>query len=730
LPRSLRQRRWLFGLAIGASYIFCETQALAQPTDTVDAGAPESDAGPAPEESDAGAPDAEPPMPPAPVPSPLPEPPPAEPPPPEPPPAADPEAFGAAAKVDPPAREVTTRSMKAAELTRMPGTRGDPIRAIEYFPGVGRAQLGGGLPSIRGAGINDSQVYLEGLGVPLLYHFGSITSFINGRLLDRVDFYPGNFSARYGRKMGGVIDVRLREPQTDKLHGVADLNLIDASVVAEGPVGKDASVAAAARRSHVDAYLKAVLPDNDDVSISAAPVYFDYQALTHIRVGERGRLRIMAFGSRDTFEVVIKKPSSEDPLFRGGVDNLSEFHKGQIGLRTDLTDSLEQNVEISVGATQLKNTVGRIFNLDLSSLDIYGRAEWKLRVAPALRLIGGFDHQTEIGRVSYLGLAPRSNFEDTTGGSPSTEQQASLARVTLPKHEPATYLEAQIRPAEPLLIVPSVRADYFSHFDAVTVDPRLAVRLDVAKDTTLKGGIGKFSQAPEIFYALDGFGNRNLKPSYAMHASAGVEQRFDDGAAMVSAEGFYKSLHDLLADTPGGRQPLFENAGSGRVFGMEIFARVMPKGRFFGLLSYTLARSERSAYGGPYSLYDLDQTHNFVGSGVYRLGRGWEVGASFRLVSGNPLTPVLRSTYDANVDLYRPAYGAKNSDRAPFFHRLDVRIEKKWTFEAWKLATYLDVQNAYNAQNQEGFNYNYDYTARKVFYGLPIIPSLGVRGEL
>ena len=104
--------------------------------------------------------------------------------------------------------------------------------------------------------------------------------------------------------------------------------------------------------------------------------------------------------------------------------------------------------------------------------------------------------------------------------------------------------------------------------------------------------------------------------------------------------------------------------------------------------------------------------------------------ASFRLVSGNPLTPVIRSTYDATLDQYRPVFGARNSDRSPLFQRLDVRIEKKWSFQSWALATYLDVQNVYNARNQEGFSYNYDYTTRQVFYGLPILPSLGVRGEL
>jgi len=43
---------------------------------------------------------------------------------------------------------------------------------------------------------------------------------------------------------------------------------------------------------------------------------------------------------------------------------------------------------------------------------------------------------------------------------------------------------------------------------------------------------------------------------------------------------------------------------------------------------------------------------------------------------------------------------------------------------------FLDIQNAYNQQNQEGIIYNYDFSQQTPLLGLPIIPSLGIRGEL
>jgi hypothetical protein len=63
------------------------------------------------------------------------------------------------------------------------------------------------------------------------------------------------------------------------------------------------------------------------------------------------------------------------------------------------------------------------------------------------------------------------------------------------------------------------------------------------------------------------------------------------------------------------------------------------------------------------------------------------------------------------------------------FHQLDVRIEKNWQFRAWRLMAYLDVWNAYNHAAVEDYVYNYDFTRRAPQTGLPIVPSLGVRGE-
>lgn len=69
------------------------------------------------------------------------------------------------------------------------------------------------------------------------------------------------------------------------------------------------------------------------------------------------------------------------------------------------------------------------------------------------------------------------------------------------------------------------------------------------------------------------------------------------------------------------------------------------------------------------------------------------------------------------------------SGRDAAFHRLDVRLDKTWTFTDWKLGAYLDVQNAYFRNNPEGRSYNYNYARSSAVTGPPFLPVIGLRGE-
>ena len=83
---------------------------------------------------------------------------------------------------------------------------------------------------------------------------------------------------------------------------------------------------------------------------------------------------------------------------------------------------------------------------------------------------------------------------------------------------------------------------------------------------------------------------------------------------------------------------------------------------------------------------------------------------------------------DDLTDSFVPLFGPVNSLRLPAFAQLDVRIDKVWVFDNWSLDLYLDVQNVTNTRSVEGTQYNYNYSQKGQFEGLPIVPILGVKG--
>jgi outer membrane receptor for ferrienterochelin and colicin len=298
---------------------------------------------------------------------------------------------------------------------------------------------------------------------------------------------------------------------------------------------------------------------------------------------------------------------------------------------------------------------------------------------------------------------------------------------------PAVFSELEWTPTSRAKVVLGGRLDYFSLTKKADVSPKLNARYDIHQGfprTTIKAGFGLFYEPPQIIQAIDVFGTPGIKSNRSVHSSMGIEQQLSEDID-VSVEVFHKYLDNLVVRqmNDDGSQG-YNNVGTGYVYGSETMVRWKPGKRFFGWIAYTASRSVRK--DGPTEaqrLFEYDQSHNITVLGSYDIGRGWRVGGRFRYVTGNPYTPCNGGTLNAAAGTYECIQGAQNSKRIPSFNQLDARVDKTWKFQAWSLTAYLDVQNVYNRQNAEGISYNYNYTKPSYQTGLPIIPSLGLRGE-
>lgn len=635
--------------------------------------------------------------------------------------------FGATIAVEAPPREPTAHRIDAREAVETAGTMGEVLRGVELMPGVSRPPLNEPALLVRGAGPEDSQVFLAGAPVLLLYHFGGFRSFFNSHLIDDVTLVPGNFSVRYGRALGAIVEARPRDPKNDRWHGFFDLSILDASAAVEGPIGERGSVAVAARRSYVDLFFDAIAGDGS--STVTAPVYWDYQTLATVRVSRRDTLRLRAYGSRDRLKIITDRPADDDPRLRGAIGIDLQFHRLQLEWDKRF-DRVRQRISVGAGAMMIDTEIGQLSALSTTGPEVFARSEWRFRANERWSLTGGLDFHYVGASLEYTGEQTGPGTGDPGGFDPTNPGQEVHVDEYINIVRPAAYLELDLRPLPPWSIVVGLRTDYSSDIDSVSVDPRLSTRVDVTDDTVLKAGVGLFSQPPgyENGYAIPGIGNPNIGYARALHTTVGVSQELADDALRLGVDGYAKWLDGLPVAPDDGSEPVVDE-GRGRILGTDVYAELrLPS--FVARINYSYIRSQRRGESGGLRPFDYDVPHALTVSSTWNVGRGWQLSLAFRATSGNPETPVIGSVYDADSDLYRPVFGELNSARQSPFHRLDLRVQKSWTVRAGRISLYLDLQNAYDARNPEYTVYGYDYRQTTTVSQLPIFPNLGVRGEL
>ena len=626
--------------------------------------------------------------------------------------------------------EVDRRSITPEEISKLPGTQGDALKAIQNFPGVARAPFGAGLLVIRGAAPSDSATFLGYHEIPQLFHFGGLTSVFNADILTQIDFIPGNFDSRFGDAIGGVINVSPRKGRRDGFHGYVKSDVFDTGILAEGPIGKG-SLIVAGRRSYIDALLPLAIPKDAGLNFTLAPRYYDYQLLFDYPISG-GEFSARVFGSDDRSKLLFSAANDTDPSNNAGLETTQFFHRADLVYRKTL-GPWEFLVTPSYRRDNISFLIGDAFRFHVVTDTFSGRAE----ISRTLSSHAGIRVGTEFVATSYdLAVSVSSAGGGPGGGGGSNPgQQTSNNSATLVR--PALYVTIPLKLGERLTLYPGARLTYYGQpFNRTMVEPRVRMTWDLADRTTLKAGVGLYAQAPQPREFDAVFGNPRLGLEHALHTSLGVAQILPRDITL-EVTGFYKTLWGLargssdlqLAD--GRLRPEnLASTGRGHVVGGELLLRKALTRKLFAWLSYTLMRSvRRDDDGEPAYLFGFDQTHIMTAIASYKLPRNWQVGARFRLISGNPYTPVLGGVFDAGDGGFIGVSGPRNSARLPAFHQLDLRVDKRWLLRRVSINAYLDVLNIYNHVNTERLQNSYDFQTTAPIASLPILPSVGLRLE-
>ncbi|HEX7842401.1 MAG TPA: TonB-dependent receptor plug domain-containing protein, partial [Kofleriaceae bacterium] len=629
-------------------------------------------------------------------------------------------------------------------IRNQPGAGNDALRALQSLPGVARTPFGLGGLALRGTAPRDTKVYLDGIEVPLLYHFGGIASFLPTAAVDELTLEPGGASVRYGRGLGGVAVVTSRTGRGDEWRVGGELSLIHAAAIAEGPGPLRGSWLLGVRRSYFDA-----IEDAANLDLALAPRYGDAQI--RWESGD-GRWMAILFGSDDLLRL-IHDPNDTST---GGINtaNVKSFSYAsrfaRLGVRyravsgaTQLTITPSAGID-EVLARADQNDLDK--GLHRTTVPLSLRADVATPLAGGT-LLAGVDGGWSRLAYSMLNTPP----PNPTNPAPTMVIQRDLAQW-------AADLGAFVEQSwflfdDHLELRPGLRGDHFGLSDQWTLDPRLALHERLPHGITLTQQVGIYHEPP-LITDLDPVFMRKapMLGSKATQYALGAKAIVGDSAE-VSATAYYQDLSQLpvdavsaatpisangaeesggllgisreLVDTQFGSYSYREAIGTGHAYGLELIAR-KNTGRWTGWIAYTYSRSWRH---DPIRTtgdlpYVLDQPHSLTLLGTTALGDSWRLGGRFRYTTGNPFTPVDHAVMTGSQ--YVAIDGPLLSERLPAFFQLDLRIDHAWRRPWGVLDLYLDIQNVTNRENPEGVTYNKDYSQRSYTTGLPVFPAIGL----
>ena len=624
----------------------------------------------------------------------------------------------------------------------LPGAGNDALRALQSLPGVARTPFGLGGLALRGTAPRDTKVYLDGIEVPLLYHFGGLASFVPTAAVDELTLEPGGASVRFGRGLGGVAVVTSRTGRGDEWRAGGELSLIHAAAIAEGPGPLKGSWLLGVRRSYFDA-----IEDAAGLDLTLAPRYSDAQV--RWESGD-GRWMAILFGADDKLRLLNPDDGGTgiDTSNVEGFEYTSRFVRLGVRYRmvsggTQLTILPSAGVD-QVGAHADQDGIHK--GLDRTTVPLSLRAELSTPLAGGTFTIG-VDGNDSRYAYSMLNQPPPT---------PEMPKQPALIDRSLTKWsaDAGAFIEQSwFLFGDRLEIRPGVRGDRFGLSEQWTLDPRIAVHERLPGGVTLTQQVGVYHEPPLITDLDPVFMRKTpMLGSKATQVAVGAKAIVAD-VNEVSATAYYQKLEQLpvdavssatpisangaeesggllgiareLVDTQFGSYSYREAIGTGHAYGLELIAR-RNLGWWTGWIAYTYSRSWRQdPIRGMGDLpYVLDQPHSLTLLGTAALGSGWRLGGRFRYTTGNPFTPVDHAEMMGNK--YVAIDGPLLSERLPAFLQLDLRLDHAWRRPWGVLNLYIDVQNVTNRANREGVTYNKDYTQRRYTNGLPVFPSIGV----
>ena len=657
-------------------------------------------------------------------------------------------------------------SLSAREIITAPGTGGDPLKVVGSLPGVVTAvNTGGGPPGggyyLRGSDQNENIVWVDRTPIGYLYHFGGLYSTINPALLSDFNVFLGGYPVEYGDVLGGVLDVKLRRPRKDRLHQIYSIGTYQSSIFLEGPIGGAESKHGfffAARRSYIDLLLSPETitsfiqddedddkPDNQKNEIVKVPVFHDIQAIWEYD-SPVGLMRTSYYEASDEFKAIFNKNRILDPQSAGDFGVKAGYRSLSYSWERRWSDKIFHTVPVVLSRNSTRfqfgtDSDGTPFYFDIESQELYVQPEATIQYNNRNKWVVG--NQFIYAQTPIDAKISRQPSESDIGESDFTSQQKFRVNRKFKSGLIAPYLKYTRSWSSEFDTTFGLRYSYAkitggAEFKAVL--PRINYQYEFIKNTWFTGAWGKYVQLPRGSELAIGSGNPNLNYTEAEHRIVGIKHKAKD-VWTYQLEFFHKPMNKLILAIDANDPPdNYSNGGDGLAYGLDLLIKRDLSQGMTGWLSYSYIRTTRTGLNDVERPFSGDQPHTLTMLWSQRLSGSWNkwtLGFRFQWHSGTPYDPVIGKT-DVPIegtDLTRPVPiypGTKNSERLSNFYQVDVRAERRFLFNSWRMSVYFDVQNILNTQNITEYDYgdnyenidNPDEVSGGVFF-----PAFGIEAE-
>lgn len=583
----------------------------------------------------------------------------------------------------PPAVQTLSRT----EVRQIPGTFGDPFRALEMLPGV--TPVASGLPYfyVRGAPPGNIGYFFDGVRIPYLFHVGVGPSIVNPAMVERVNLHAGGYPAQFGRFAGAIVTADSTAPRDD-FHGEGNIRLFDAGAMVErGFADGRGTVLIGGRYSYTAALLSLFSPE---VGLD----YHDFQFRVTYDLTPKDRIGVFAFGA---YDLLSQTENDVETIVFG-----SEFYRLDLRYERKLPNS---------GSLLL----GTTFGYDQTRIGEQRNARDKLF---ATRVI----LNQPIGEKVTLRAGLDAQFDHYEADERRWADPEDPVTITYDALFPqrldgayAAWADVEWNMSPRVKVTPGLRLDGFTSAgtSAGAVSPRLSMEARVHPRVRLLHAFGVAQQPPAFIVPLPGLSIGNLQGGLqtSVQASAGVEVELPLG--ITSSVSLFDNVFLNMSDTLGVQRirDLFskEPRSLGYSRGLEVYVKRRLTTNLGGFFTYTYSKSMRSLGSSTFPSA-FDRRHVLSAALAYDIVRKIRFGSRVTFYTGAP-------------DLAGPNAVAPedplNPPRNPSFVRIDLRLERRFELKnsRWLTVVAEMVNSTLNKEVISG---------REI--GPVSIPSIGVEG--